>query len=181
MTAKFGLTPTVTLDLAINPDFAQVEADATVNTANQRFPIFFDEKRPFFLEGKDIFTTLISAVHTRTIIDPDIAAKLTGKRGRNTFGILPAPEPDAMPPDAMEAACVGFTRLMEWLWQDGMKNSEGLQIRAAILCWVFLSQLRPLTMTQMAAGFGKKKQSLGRWVDDYKRQPDFPRIAHMKH
>ena len=100
---------------------------------------------------------------------------------RNTFGILPAPEPDAMPPDAMEAACVGFTRLMEWLWQDGMKNSEGLQIRAAILCWVFLSQLRPLTMTQMAAGFGKKKQSLGRWVDDYKRQPDFPRIAHMKH
>jgi hypothetical protein len=88
LTAKYSLTPTVTLDLAINPDFAQVEADATVNTANQRFPIFFDEKRPFFLEGKDIFNTLISAVHTRTIIDPDIAAKLTGKRGRNTFGIL---------------------------------------------------------------------------------------------
>ena len=88
LTAKLGLTPTVTLDLAINPDFAQVEADATVSTANQRFPIFFEEKRPFFLEGKDIFTTLIQAVHTRTIIDPDIAAKLTGKRGRNTFGLL---------------------------------------------------------------------------------------------
>ncbi|HKC66027.1 MAG TPA: DUF5916 domain-containing protein, partial [Pyrinomonadaceae bacterium] len=88
LTAKLGLTPTVTLDLAINPDFAQVEADATVSTANQRFPIFFEEKRPFFLEGKDIFSTLIQAVHTRTIIDPDIAAKLTGKRGRNTFGIL---------------------------------------------------------------------------------------------
>jgi hypothetical protein len=90
LTAKFGLTPTVTLDLAINPDFAQVEADATVSSANQRFPIFFEEKRPFFLEGKDIFNTLISAVHTRTIIDPDIAAKLTGKRGRNTFGLLVA-------------------------------------------------------------------------------------------
>lgn len=90
LTAKFGITPTVTLDLAINPDFAQVEADATVSTANQRFPIFFEEKRPFFLEGKDIFNTVISAVHTRTIIDPDIAAKLTGKRGRNTFGILVA-------------------------------------------------------------------------------------------
>jgi hypothetical protein len=90
LTAKFGITPTVTLDLAINPDFAQVEADATVNTANQRFPIFFEEKRSFFLEGKDIFNTIISAVHTRTIIDPDIAAKLTGKRGRNTFGILVA-------------------------------------------------------------------------------------------
>src|SRR5436305_6750414 len=88
LTAKYTLTPTVTLDLAINPDFAQVEADATVSTANQRFPIFFEEKRPFFLEGKDIFSTMISAVHTRTIIDPDFAAKLTGKRGRNTFGLL---------------------------------------------------------------------------------------------
>lgn len=90
LTAKFGITPTVTLDLALNPDFAQVEADATVSTANQRFPIFFEEKRPFFLEGKDIFSTVIAAVHTRTIIDPDIAAKLTGKRGRNTFGLLVA-------------------------------------------------------------------------------------------
>ncbi|MFN2598884.1 MAG: DUF5916 domain-containing protein, partial [Pyrinomonadaceae bacterium] len=90
LTAKWGITPTVTLDLAVNPDFAQVEADATVNTANQRFPIFFQEKRPFFLEGIDIFNTLIAAVHTRTIVDPDVAAKLTGKRGRNTFGLLVA-------------------------------------------------------------------------------------------
>ncbi|MDQ3907642.1 MAG: carbohydrate binding family 9 domain-containing protein, partial [Acidobacteriota bacterium] len=90
LTAKFGITPTVTLDLAVNPDFAQVEADATVNTANQRFPIFFDEKRPFFLEGIEIFRTPLAVVHTRTIVDPDFAAKLTGRRGRNTFGLLVA-------------------------------------------------------------------------------------------
>lgn len=90
VTAKFGITPTVTLDFAYNPDFAQVEADAPVVLANQRFPIFFDEKRPFFLEGKDIFITPITVVHTRTIIDPDYAAKLTGKVGRNTFGLLVA-------------------------------------------------------------------------------------------
>ncbi|HEX8175039.1 MAG TPA: DUF5916 domain-containing protein [Pyrinomonadaceae bacterium] len=88
LTAKLGITPTVTLDLAINPDFAQVEADQTVVTANQRFPIFFPEKRPFFLEGIDIFQTMISAVNTRTIVDPDVAIKLTGKRGRNTFGLM---------------------------------------------------------------------------------------------
>jgi hypothetical protein len=88
LTAKLGITPTVTLDLALNPDFAQVEADATVVTANQRFPIFFEEKRPFFLEGIDIFQTPLQAVHTRTIIDPDVAVKLTGKRGRNTFGLM---------------------------------------------------------------------------------------------
>src|SRR5207245_3012337 len=88
LTMKFGLTPTVTLDAAINPDFAQVEADQTVVTANQRFPIFFEEKRPFFLEGIDIFQTRLQAVHTRAIVDPDIAVKLSGKRGRNTFGVL---------------------------------------------------------------------------------------------
>jgi hypothetical protein len=88
LTAKFGISPTMTLDMALNPDFAQVEADATVVTANQRFPIFFEEKRPFFLEGKEIFETLLSAVHTRSIVDPDYAFKFTGKRGRNTYGLL---------------------------------------------------------------------------------------------
>ncbi len=88
LSLKYGLTPTVTLDLAINPDFAQVEADETVITANQRFPIFFQEKRPFFLEGIDIFQTPSQVVHTRAIVDPDVAVKLTGKRGRNTFGLL---------------------------------------------------------------------------------------------
>ncbi|HEY0083349.1 MAG TPA: DUF5916 domain-containing protein, partial [Pyrinomonadaceae bacterium] len=88
VTSKFGLTPTITLDFAYNPDFAQVEADQTVVTANQRFPIFFEEKRPFFLEGKEIFDTSSNVVHTRAIVDPDYAVKLTGKRGRNTFGII---------------------------------------------------------------------------------------------
>jgi hypothetical protein len=84
------VTPQVSLDFAVNPDFAQVESDQVVVTANQRFPIFFEEKRPFFLEGIDIFRTQIAAVHTRTIVDPDYAAKLTGKIGRNTIGLLVA-------------------------------------------------------------------------------------------
>jgi hypothetical protein len=88
LTVKFGITPTVTLDFTANPDFAQVEADQPVLTANQRFPIFFEEKRPFFLEGADIFQTPLQAVHTRTIIDPDYAVKLSGKQGRNSFGLL---------------------------------------------------------------------------------------------
>jgi hypothetical protein len=90
LTAKWGISPTATLDLALNPDFAQVEADQIVVTTNQRFPIFFPEKRPFFLEGIDIFQTPILAVHTRAIVDPDIALKLTGKEGRNTYGIMVA-------------------------------------------------------------------------------------------
>ncbi|HEX6624604.1 MAG TPA: DUF5916 domain-containing protein, partial [Pyrinomonadaceae bacterium] len=88
LTAKFGISPQLTLDLALNPDFAQVEADQLVVTANQRFPIFFAERRPFFLEGKEIFETRIQAVHTRAIVDPDVAVKLTGKQGKNTFGVM---------------------------------------------------------------------------------------------
>lgn len=90
LTARFIPSSAVTVDLAINPDFAQVEADQLVVTANQRFPIFFPEKRPFFLEGIDIFQTPITAVHTRSIVDPDIAVKTTGKLGRNTFGLMVA-------------------------------------------------------------------------------------------
>ena len=87
---KYTISPNVTLDAAINPDYAEIEADAPVVTANQRFPIFFEEKRPFFLEGKDIFNTPIALFYSRTIIDPDVALKLTGKTGRTSFGFLAA-------------------------------------------------------------------------------------------
>jgi hypothetical protein len=90
VTARLQVTPTVVLDVTVNPDFAQVEADQLVVTANQRFPIFFEERRPFFIEGIDIFRTPLRPLHTRAIVDPDFAVKLTGKRGRNTFGLLAA-------------------------------------------------------------------------------------------
>ncbi|HEY7181903.1 MAG TPA: carbohydrate binding family 9 domain-containing protein [Blastocatellia bacterium] len=88
LTGKVRLTPGVTFDFALNPDFAEVEADRPQITANQRFPLFFEERRPFFLEGADIFRTPIQAFHSRTIIDPDVALKLSGKRGRTNFGAL---------------------------------------------------------------------------------------------
>ena len=87
---KYTLSPNVTLDAAVNPDYAEIEADAPVVTANQRFPIFFEEKRPFFLEGKEIFNSPLQPFYSRTIIDPDFAAKLTGKSGKNSFGLLVA-------------------------------------------------------------------------------------------
>ncbi len=87
---KYTLSPNVILDAAINPDYAEIEADAPVVSANQRFPIYFQEKRPFFLEGKDIFNSPMQPFYSRTIVDPDFAAKLTGKIGKTTFGFLAA-------------------------------------------------------------------------------------------
>lgn len=87
---KYSITPNITLDATYNPDFAEIEADAPVVSANQRFPIFFEEKRPFFLEGADTFQTPIAVFYSRTIVDPDLAAKLTGKIGKTSFGFLAA-------------------------------------------------------------------------------------------
>jgi hypothetical protein len=85
---KYSFSPNLTLDAAINPDFAQVEADQLLVTTNQRFPLFFEERRPFFLEGKDIFTSIMDNVYTRQIVDPDYAVKLTGKKNKTIFGAL---------------------------------------------------------------------------------------------
>jgi hypothetical protein len=90
VTVKYTITPNITLDAAYNPDFAEIEADALVVTANQRFPIFFQEKRPFFLEGADIFNSPLQIFYSRNIVDPDYAAKLTGKVGKNSFGLMVA-------------------------------------------------------------------------------------------
>lgn len=127
LTGKFSLTPTVTLDFAVNPDFAQVESDQLVVTANQRFPIFFEEKRPFFLEGIDIFDTPLSALNTRAIIDPDYAVKLTGKRGRNSFGVLLAS--DNAPGNFSEedlASPPGFSRIRPFADFIGKNASIGV-------------------------------------------------------
>ena len=98
ISGKYGITSTVTLDATVNPDFSQVESDAFQVEVNQRFPTFFSEKRPFFMEGSGIFTlagqgndnSLQAAVHTRRIIDPVFGAKVTGSLGRWAFGSLSA-------------------------------------------------------------------------------------------
>jgi hypothetical protein len=98
ISAKYGLTPTITVEATVNPDFSQVESDAFQVEVNQRFPVFFSEKRPFFMEGAGLFTlagqgndnSLQRAVHTRRIVDPAFGAKVTGSTGRLTFGTLTA-------------------------------------------------------------------------------------------
>jgi len=87
---RWGITPDLTANLAINPDFSQVEADVAQLDVNNQFTLFFPEKRPFFLEGADYFRTPMRAVFTRTVADPTVGLKLTGKRDKNTFGVFAA-------------------------------------------------------------------------------------------
>ncbi len=87
---KYGLTSNLTLDFTYNPDFSQIESDRPQIEVNQRFPLFFSELRPFFLEGQEIFDIQgpVTFVHTRTIVDPRYGAKVTGKVGKTTLGLL---------------------------------------------------------------------------------------------
>ena len=80
LNASYGLTSNLTLDATYNPDFSQVEADAGQIAVNERFALFFPEKRPFFLEGTDVFTMPRRLVYTRSIGNPVGAAKLSGRR-----------------------------------------------------------------------------------------------------
>jgi hypothetical protein len=95
---KWGITSSIISDFTINPDFSQVESDTFFVTVNRRYPIFFSEKRPFFMESKGIFNiagtggdmNMFTAVHTRRIIDPNWGVKLTGTVGKTSFGVLSA-------------------------------------------------------------------------------------------
>lgn len=90
LTVRWGLTPNLTLTGTVNPDFSQVEADAAQLGINERFALFFEEKRPFFLEGIDFFSTPFNAVYTRTVVAPDWGGKITGKVGKNAIGAFAA-------------------------------------------------------------------------------------------
>ena len=87
---RWGLTPNLTLNGTINPDFSQVEADVGQIPGDVRFALFFPELRPFFVEGNEQIDTPNQLVYTRRIIQPVAATKLTGKVGRFDVGVLSA-------------------------------------------------------------------------------------------
>ena len=110
LTGKVGLTSDLTFDGTYNPDFSQVEAYAGQVDVNLRYSLFYPEKRPFFLEGNDIFQfagtveegPLATVVHTRTIINPVFGLKLSGKLGRKS-SIATIYALDNLPDDPIDA------------------------------------------------------------------------------
>jgi uncharacterized protein DUF5916 len=86
--AKAVLKDALVLDATLNPDFAQVESDEPQVTVNQRFEVFFPEKRPFFLENSAYFDTPMQLVFTRRVVDPEYGVRLTGKLGPWALGTL---------------------------------------------------------------------------------------------
>lgn len=92
---KWDLTSDITFNSTFNPDFSQVEADMPQVNVNQRYALYYPEKRPFFVEGKDYFDTPFELLYTRKIVEPQWGVKLTGKIRGLTLGFLSAVDESA--------------------------------------------------------------------------------------
>ena len=86
--AKMVIKDALTVDLALNPDFSQVESDEPQVTINQRFEVQFPEKRPFFIENASYFATEEELFFSRRIVDPQFGGRITGRVGKWTVAGL---------------------------------------------------------------------------------------------
>ncbi len=94
---KYGITSSIVAEATLNPDFSQVESDALQVTVNQRYPVLYSEKRPFFMEAGNLFDlaavgdglgNMTRPVHTRAVVDPQWGIRLTGEQGQGSFALL---------------------------------------------------------------------------------------------
>ncbi len=137
LSLKYGLSSSITAEATLKPDFSQVESDAFQVEVNERYPVFYSEKRPFFMEGINVFDfglinngMMLASVYSRFIAAPDWAAKLSGTAGKVQFALLAADDrapglewEEGVNPDAGRKAYWGVFRLKYSLGSD---NSLGL-------------------------------------------------------
>jgi hypothetical protein len=99
---------------------------------------------------------------------------------QNLFGETDEWDLKEITPKEADAAIRLMRALLAWIFQNGMKNTDGITLRAILICWIFLKELRPLQLSELARGFGKDKQSLGRWHDQFKVDFPFIKTPHMR-
>jgi hypothetical protein len=115
---RWGVTPNLTVNATVNPDFSQVEADATQFQIDPRQTLFYAEKRPFFLDGSEFFAVPNNLVYSRRIVDPLAAIKLTGKVSGTTVAALTAVDANAQSLDGSAHPTFNILRLQRDLGSD---------------------------------------------------------------
>jgi len=105
---KVRITPSITLDATVNPDFSQIEADPDRIDNNLRFAVSLQERRPFFLEGRELFSPYM--LYTRSVVDPIYGIKLSGKQGRLSLAVLHALDENPNESFISESPTPGFSR-----------------------------------------------------------------------
>ena len=126
---KVILKDALTFDFTANPDFSQVESDDPQVTVNQRYEVYFPEKRPFFLDNSAYFSTPVNLFYSRRVEDPNAGARLSGKVGPWTLGFLAtddrAPGQSVDPSDPLHGALtpIGVARVAR---EFGQQSSVGM-------------------------------------------------------
>ncbi len=142
---RWAMGSNFVLNGTVKPDFSQVEADATQIAADERFALYYPEKRPFFVEGSDQFNVPNTLYYTRTIVQPNAAAKLTGKLGRTDIAFLSAVDGGATTPTGA-APLVDVLRLRRgfgtqstfgMMYSDRVGGGRSNRVADADLHWVF--------------------------------------------
>lgn len=122
VSTKYSISSNATAEVAVNPDFSQVEADADQIDVNSTTALSFPEKRPFFQEGSDLFQSRFDVVYTRSINDPDVAAKFTYRKGRTSAAYLGAV-------DRSSPLIIPFTEFSSPVLNIGRSYSNILRVR----------------------------------------------------
>ncbi|MDE3128656.1 MAG: carbohydrate binding family 9 domain-containing protein [Gemmatimonadota bacterium] len=142
---RWAMGSNFVLNGTVKPDFSQVEADATQIAADERFALYYPEKRPFFVEGSDQFNVPNTLFYTRTIVQPSGAMKLTGKVGRTDVAVLSAVDAGALTPTG-QAPLVNVLRLRQgfgaqstvgMMYGDRVGGGRSNHVVDADLHWVF--------------------------------------------
>ncbi len=113
---RWGVTPNLTMNGTVNPDFSQVETDEGQFSADPRAAVYFAEKRPFFLEGLEQFATPNQLIYTRRIVAPVIAGKLAGKTGGTSVAVLSAIDDPLTSESGHDSPLVNVVRVQRDLW-----------------------------------------------------------------
>lgn len=177
---KYGITSSIVAEATVNPDFSQVESDALQVTVNQRFPVFYSEKRPFFMEAGNLFDLaavgdglgqMSTPVHTRLIADPQWGVRLTGEQGRGSFALLAAadrapgnPWSDGENPDLGRQATFWIGRGKLGLGQD---NYVGLLYSDR----EFGGEYNRALAADFSLRIGRQHQLLGHYIQSFSAQP----------
>jgi hypothetical protein len=134
---RWQISPNVSFNGTINPDFATVEADQQqINLT--RYELRYPEKRLFFQEGNDMYNTRIKTFYSRRIQDIDFGSRLNGKVGKMQFNILNVKTPplsNEYPAtfftaarakyDVLNSSTIGLT-WVDKSWKDGFTRSVSL-------------------------------------------------------
>lgn len=124
---RWGIRQNLTLNGTINPDFSQVEADVGQVLLNERFALFYPEKRPFFLDGLELFDSPNQLIYTRQIVAPRAGAKLTGKLGGLNIASIVASDDKLYSWSGRHSPLFGVSRLR---YDFGSANTLGAVLTA---------------------------------------------------